>query len=323
MLKRLWGIVSIMVLMVVFLVGCSQSDENLLKNYEGVLTDYEEGLIDYERLETQYKSLNLDLEIVNKSLDNLQITLKGKEDRIEYYRKLNQTLQDTVRSKSLDFRALSTEIESLSSLKLEIEELKEEIRDLEKIREPLKVQFFREGFTCTGSMEPKITCLDEGLWLTNFQVEDIVVGTVIMFSPLYGCIAERGFYAHRVVAIKGEGDFTSFRTKGDASPLEEECWIPLGGVKAYLIDLYKNVRMENSLDRNRYNGTMQQYKDLDRRYSEFVDKYCPGYICPPSYYGMAIRTWCRLKDVRRKLATLEKEFTGEGPLFYARSWDCP
>ena len=76
--------------------------------------------------------------------------------------------------------ALLTQIASLNS---QIGGLQSEITSLEERHEPLIVESYTAEFRCTGSMEPKITCLDSATWLSNFSPQDVVIGTVISFTP--------------------------------------------------------------------------------------------------------------------------------------------
>ena len=66
------------------------------------------------------------------------------------------------------------------------------------------VESYTTGFHCTGSMEPKITCLDTTTWLANFNPQDVVIGTVIVFTPTADCELSSSRVAHRVTAVKVE-----------------------------------------------------------------------------------------------------------------------
>ncbi len=83
------------------------------------------------------------------------------------------------------------------------EDLDAEIAELEEKRRPLLLHgnTSTTDFLCTGSMEPKITCLDTMTWLTDFDPADITVGTIIVYGPsCYGAPYET---AHRVTQIEG------------------------------------------------------------------------------------------------------------------------
>ena len=76
--------------------------------------------------------------------------------------------------------ALFTQVDSLNS---QINGLQIEIVSLEGRRAPLIVETYTGTFACTGSMEPKITCLDSATWLSNFEPQHVVIGAVISFTP--------------------------------------------------------------------------------------------------------------------------------------------
>ena len=146
--------------------------------------------------------------------------------------------------------ALVREVDSLTS---QVRNLQYQIAALEQRREPLIVESYTRGFKCTGSMEPRITCLDSATWLSNFRPEDIVVGAVISFKPTAECDLESRSVAHRVMDIRQSGSFYYYWPKGDANSQDDECWIPHTNVNSYMIELHKNTNPENSDLRNRVN----------------------------------------------------------------------
>ena len=146
--------------------------------------------------------------------------------------------------------SLLSQVESLNS---QISRLRSEISSLEQLRRPLIVRSYNEGFLCTGSMEPKITCLDSATWLVNFNPEDIIVDTVIIFDPPAECDMGSGNVAHRVKAIRTASNTYFYWPKGDANAEADGCWIPHTNVLGYMIDLHKNVHPENADLRNRVN----------------------------------------------------------------------
>ncbi|MBM3933941.1 MAG: hypothetical protein FJ319_06525 [SAR202 cluster bacterium] len=147
--------------------------------------------------------------------------------------------------------------------------LRQDIAQLEERRRPLVVQSYRNSFRCTGSMEPKITCLDEALWLSNFKAEDITLGAIVSFYPTSDCSITSGPVAHRVVDIRWLGGAYSFRTRGDAADEDDGCWLPSSSINSYLIDLYKNVRPEYAELRNAVNAARA---DLDAKEADYLQK---------------------------------------------------
>ena len=143
------------------------------------------------------------------------------------------------------------EVDSLNST---ISRLRGDISALEQRRRPLIVRTITEGFLCTGSMEPKITCLDSATWLVNFKPEDIIVDTVIIFDPPAECDLGTGQIAHRVKSIKRVSNDFFYWPQGDANAEADGCWIPHTKVLGYMIELHENVHLENSGLRYRVNS---------------------------------------------------------------------
>ncbi len=142
--------------------------------------------------------------------------------------------------------------EEAAGLRVVISGLEEDRRALElKAREMLPV--------CTGSMEPKITCLDTVVVLENFFPEDIEVGTIIFYdSPAGGTGAGGLPILHRVTDIKIENGIYYFWPKGDAVDSPDGVWVPEGNVRGYVIELLQGTRPENTDLRERVN----EAKDL-------------------------------------------------------------
>ena len=160
---------------------------------------------------------------------------------------LNQelaTLNETYRNKSGTVNQLNTRIDSLRA----------EINRLEAQRKPLLVESFSTSFRCTGSMEPKITCLDSATMLENFRPQEIRVGTVISFRPTGTCKVSGSRILHRVMKIKVERGTYYYWPKGDNNSGPDECWIPESNVYGYVIELHKNTDSQNANLRNAVNS---------------------------------------------------------------------
>ena len=192
-------------------------------------------------------------------------------------------------NKSADYDSLLGEVDSLEDLRAdrdgllsEIDSLKTSIRLLEELREPLIVRSFSVGFRCTGSMEPKITCLDSATWLRNFNPEDVTVGSVIIFTPTPECEIGLGTTSHRVLEIREvEGTYYYYWPKGDANADADGCWISDANVYGYMTELHKNTRPENGDLRNRVNAaishrdeTLSKYKAAEEAYNQRYEEYC-------------------------------------------------
>ena len=157
----------------------------------------------------------------------------------------------------------STGVSTMQNL---FQDLEAEVTELEERRRPLLLhgKTSTTEFLCTGSMEPKITCLDTMTWLTDFDPADITVGTIIVYRPsCYGAPYET---AHRVTQIQGAEGVYAFRTKADVEDSDDGCWIPQENVSGYLIDIQKNTRMGNAWLREQVNNARDLHLLLEARY---------------------------------------------------------
>ena len=181
---------------------------------------------------------------------------------------------------------------TLEQLAGQVAVLEAEIMELEAKRRPLILAVDRRGFACTGSMEPKITCLDEATWLENFDPKDIAVGTTITFDPnCWEDEADGIGTAHRVMKIKVENGVHHYWPKGDASEEADGCWVPESNVTGYIVEIHKGVRPENAELRDRVNdASMKEAEawealqaarvkldELEAAYFAIIERYCgPG-----------------------------------------------
>lgn len=150
--------------------------------------------------------------------------------------------------------------------------LREEIVALEEHRRPLLLAVQRqrvEGFLCTGSMEPKITCLDTATWMRDFTPDEIVVGAVISFDNR-ACLGEdaAGRSAHRVLAIQVIDGVHYYWPKGDALAEPDGCWVPYTAVDGYLIELHEDTVPANAELRDNVNAARAAY---DAAWGEYLD----------------------------------------------------
>ena len=206
-------------------------------------------------------------------------------------RELSQQ-NDTLRNKSGSVQRLNTQIDSLRA----------EIRRLEERRKPLSVESFPAYFRCTGSMEPKITCLDSATMLENFLPHDIRVGTVISFRPTAACeLTGSSRVLHRVMKIKVERGTYYYWPKGDNNSGPDECWIPESNVYGYVIELHKNTHPENAKLRNSVNAAdAVADKARDAYYSRRASYGCydPDRVCTvsPGKYRELNRLYSEYRD---------------------------
>ena len=196
----------------------------------------------------------------------------------------------------------------------EIEDLLTEIERLRILREPLILETYRTSFGCTGSMEPKLTCLDEATYLTNFQPSEITVGTVISFTPIEECKLDSERVAHRVMEIKIVEGIHYYWPKGDNNRKADNCWIPETLVNGYIIEIYKNVNPERAELRDQINSAWAEYRAVADEYDELLQEHediCDTRtvevgrcVLREPYYSQAVALSNRLHLLRPRLNLL-------------------
>ena len=177
-----------------------------------------------------------------------------------------------------DHRRLVNAVAAVNELEARVRELGAEITALEERRRPLLLagrQERVEGFLCTGSMEPAITCLDTATWVTVFSPEEIVKGAVISFDNR-ACRpgATAGRTAHRVQDTYLEDGVLHYWPKGDAHAESDGCWVPSTAVHGYIIELHKNTVPENAVLRDNVNASNAAYREAREAYVDVIEQYC-------------------------------------------------
>ena len=175
-----------------------------------------------------------------------------------------------------DFTTLQSSAGDVQRLEERAAALEAEIAELEARRKPLILRDSRGGFTCTGSMTPAITCMDEATWLDNFKPEDVVVGTTISFWAK-GCWEDAdadSWYSHRVVDIKIEDGVRYFWPKGDSNTGPDECWVAERYVDGYIIEIHKNARPDNAELHGLMFAAKAEYNEAHKAYYGLRDRYC-------------------------------------------------
>ena len=244
--------------------------------YTGLLTSYRELQDSGAELLAQHKTLISDsIALEEENLRLLEVVAPLEDAQSELQR----------------IQGLATEAEEahdlwrtgVSRMQDLFEDLDAEVTELEERRRPLLLHgnTSTTDFLCTGSMEPKITCLDTMTWLTDFDPADITVGTIIVYSP--SCWGAPYQIAHRVTQIEGAGGVYAFRTKADAEDSDDGCWIPHERVQGYLIDIQKNTRMGNAWLREQVNNARDLHLRLEARYISTGEDY--------ALYLEAHRSW--------------------------------
>lgn len=188
--------------------------------------------------------------------------------------------------------ALLAEKDAIERMYGRIQDLQAQIADLEAQREPLIPETSRTNPTCTGSMEPTVTCLDVLTVLRNFEPEDITVGAVIAFKPTDECSLVSKHVLHRVMKIKVEDGVYYYWPQGDNNPNPDNCWIPDSNVYNYVIEIHQGVRPENAALRQ---GVLDAYAARDAA-KVVYEKYRQEYrdYCAQWDTGRNPDSWCSL-----------------------------
>ena len=190
---------------------------------------------------------------------DLETELRSSLDHAaERYTNLNAT-KDRIDAERRDLLRTHGSIEELRAQRTQ---LQADITILQEQRLPLILNpsdTRNTGFKCTGSMEPKVTCLDTATWLSSFGPNDIVVGATISFSNT-ACEPDgsRQMLAHRVIEIRTVAGQQEYLAKGDANS-EPDCWLPHSAVNAYITAIHKNTTPENEELRNKVNSWRHAY----------------------------------------------------------------
>ncbi len=223
-------------------------------------------------LEENGQELELHTQELELRIEDLSSNVTDLEERRERLQESSTDLRGTILQLVIEVSDLDAQIVALEqdnadlrtahgtvvSLEEEAEGLRVVISGLEEDRQALELKAQEMLPVCTGSMEPKITCLDTVVVLQNYFPEDIAVGTVIFFdSPE----ADDGALPilHRVKEIKIEDGVHYFLPKGDAAETDDGVWVPEENVRGYVIELLQGTRPENTELRERVNGAKEQY----------------------------------------------------------------
>ena len=301
--------------------GLQSGLDTLLARYEELdanhasLTDEHNALSDeHEALNGRYVALEDDRKALAAQYSGLQVsfTTLTSEHRtlsaeLETLRGRHQSLTAELETLQGEHRTLSTDLETLrgqyqtltekagelEEVEARIAELEGEIARLSAMRAPLILSpgdVQRRGFACTGSMEPVITCMDEATWLYDFDPADIVVGTTIAFHP--ACWKSERAIAHRVVNIQVRDGVHYFWPQGDAADEPDGCWVPESAVRAYIIEVHKDVRPDNAELREAVLAAKETFDEALDAYYALRDRYCTrGAACtvPNSIYGRLVQ----------------------------------
>ena len=129
--------------------------------------------------------------------------------------------------------------------------------------------------TCTGSMEPAITCLDQRVERWAPLPDDVAVGSVVSFASTT-CWPDDPAAAttsHRVIEVRGSGERTEYLTQGDANP-DPDCWLSHDAIKTVTVDVRRNVYRENTELRDAVNAARTAYDTAKADYLVFIEVEC-------------------------------------------------
>gem|GEM_PF-2801103 len=210
------------------------------------ITDMQLDLTEVELRTNQGKldSMTMELELTKVDLRTNQGKLDSMTMELELTKvdlrtnqgKLDSTARELSATKG-ELTTLGQTIKLIGNLEERIKSFNSELKVLEARRLVLIPKTKDVIFLCTGSMDPKITCMDTAEYLTNFKPEDVIRGTIISFISTCDLSGDR--ISHRVIDIKIEGGEYFYRTKGDNNSEDDGCWIPSKAVAGYMISLTK------------------------------------------------------------------------------------
>ena len=210
------------------------------------------------QLEQRVSSLQTSLEQEQARSASRQTSLKQEQARSASL----QTKYDTLNGQHEE---LLEAVDSLESLQTDITEAQEE---LEGLRASTVVT--RGGFACTGSMEPKITCLDEATWWnTGFNDDDIHIGSVVSVRNEECWPEQDANVAHRVIDKVTREGVVSYRLQGDNASGFDDCWHSLANIHQVAVEIYTDQHPLNAPLRDKVNAAQAAYEQLRARYCRY------------------------------------------------------
>ena len=245
----------------------NRENQELLATNQEQFQRLQVSTVENSELKTAKDQLNRENQELGEDLEDL------KSENQSLNTELYET-QANLQAVNQRYQVLEGQSGSVDRLEARIKTLRSEIAKLEEPRKPLLIQSNVSTFRCTGSMEPKITCLDSATFLENFLPEDITVGTVISFKPTAACMIDSESLAHRVLKVKVERGVHYYWPKGDNGEEPDNCWIPETNVRGYIIQLHKNTEPYNAGLRKVVNDAQAGMDKALAAYYEKREDYC-------------------------------------------------
>ena len=236
--------------------------EQLTADHQELGAQHEALLVVRQDLQDRNETLATELGDANAQVATLSTEKLNLETLFGDLRQDHVELQSSYQDLDAEHTALTEAAGTVETLEEEAGALRTEIAELEERRKPLILISEETGwFACTGSMEPKLTCLDSATWLEDFRPQDIVVGATISFQGR-ACSSDypRGIrIAHRVLDIRVVNGVYEYWPQGDANERPDGCWVPHTAVNGYIIQIHKNTRPENAVLRDGVNAARADY----------------------------------------------------------------
>ena len=208
-------------------------------------------------VEAELASTKSELATTQEEKANVEAELAGTKSELATTREEKSSVEQRLRYVQQSVEDLNGQLSELRSSVGSIDDLRDEISRLEGERRALVPRIVTRNLKCTGSMEPKLTCLDTVDLLINYRYSDIVIGAVVSFKD--------GSHntLHRVMGVREN----AVLTKGDSNP-KDDGWISKDRIVGYVVKVNKNVNMHNAELRRRVNNSSTTLDHAQEEYEK-------------------------------------------------------
>ncbi len=256
----------------------TQEHGHLQGVHEQLTTTHQQLGAQHEALQVSHLELQAAHEQLGASHEALQVSQQQLQASHETLQTSHEALDSSYKALNLKHTELQQTAGTVEELETQAGSLRTEIAQLEERRKPLILSQQSErirGLLCTGSMEPKLTCLDTATWLHDYQPEEIVVGATISFESR-ACWSDEpsnSWTAHRVMDIRVTNGVHYYWPQGDANSGPDGCWVPESSVTGYMIEIHKNTTPENATLRDNVNAAKDAYVAARDAYRDLRQSY--------------------------------------------------